>query len=149
MSVNSSRKLSRAIHSQKLFNFTSHIFIYFSFLHFLANKFTFSALILRYRYRSHGQSNCALLYHRQHPIGLPAKALYVKAYSDLFCKGICYRFIVLLRFFFFSGIWDSSKRNTLHPTAALRPTMDFGMEKKTTGTTPHRKTYGGQISEIT
>lgn len=101
MSVNSSRKLSRAIHSQKLLNFTSHIFIYFIFLHFLANKFTFSASILRYRYRSHGQSNCALFYHRRHPIGLPAKALYVKAYSDLFCKGICYRFIVLLRFFFF------------------------------------------------
>ena len=100
MSANSSRKLSRAIHSQKLFNFTSHIFIYFIFLHFLANKFTFSASILRYRYGSHGQSNCALFYHRRHPIGLPAKALYVKAYSDLFCKGICYRFIVLLRFFF-------------------------------------------------
>lgn len=100
MSVNSSRKLSRAIHSQKLFNFTSHIFIYFIFLHFLANKFTFSASILRYRYRSHGQSNCALFYHRRHPTSLPAKALYVKAYSDLFCKRICYRFIVLLRFFF-------------------------------------------------
>ena len=149
MSVNSSRKLSRAIHSQKLFNFTSHIFIYFIFLHFLANKFTFSASILRYRYRSHSQSNCAFFYHRRHPIGLPAKPPLRQGLFRFVLQSHLLSFHRIIEVFFFSGIWDSSKRNTLHPTAALRPTMDFGMEKKTTGTTPHRKTYGGQISEIT
>ena len=48
-----------------------------------------------------------------------------------------------------SGTWDFLRRNTHQPTAALRLSTDFGMEKKTIGTIRHWKMSGELISEIT
>ena len=48
-----------------------------------------------------------------------------------------------------SGTWDFLRRNTHQPTAGLRLSMGFGMEKKIIGTIRHWKMSGGLISEIT
>ena len=48
-----------------------------------------------------------------------------------------------------SGTWDFLRRNTHQPTAGLRLSTGFGMEKKIIGITGHWRTFGGEILEIT